>query len=131
MNCYRAQGEESRIEQRLDVYIYDNDAKVNAGDAKHDAYEVYANDRMLALENKSTSDGDSNSANLQSEIDTRVSEVARLDGRIDFVVNNVDGSALDSLSEIVNKFSSDGLTYENRLSNIESVLQQLVEQLSN
>lgn len=127
----RAQGEESRIEQRFDVYVYDNDVKVNAGDAKHDAYEVYANDRMLALESKSTTDGSSNSLNLQNEIDARVSEVARLDGRVDFIVSNVDPVALDSLTEIVNKFNADGSTYESRLSNLEQVIQQLVEQLSN
>lgn len=127
----RASDEESRIEQRLDVYIYDNDVKVNAGDSKHDAYEVYANDRMSAIELKSTNDGSSSSTALQTEIDTRVSEVARLDGRIDFVVSNVEPAALDSLTEIVNKFNADGATYETRLNNLEQVIQQLVEQLSN
>lgn len=127
----RAQSEEARIEQKLDVYVSSNDAKVDAGDAKHDAYEVYANDRMLSIETKATADANTNATGLQTEIDTRTAEVSRLDGRIDFVVSNTDPAALDSLTEIVNKFNADGATYESRLNSLEQVIQQLVEQLNN
>ena len=126
----RASDEESRIEQRFDTYLYDNDVKVNAGDAKHDAYETYANARMESIESKSTSDGTSNSADVAAEAKTRGDEVIRLDGRIDSVLSNIDPASLDSLSEIVGKFNSDGLTYADRLTALEAVIAELVEQLN-
>lgn len=126
----RASGEESRIEQRLDVYKYDNDVKVNAGDAKHDAYETYANARMDTIEAKSSSDGTANSDAVAAEAKTRADEVFRLDGRIDSVLSNIDPASLDSLSEIVGKFNADGLTYADRLTALEAVIASLVEQLN-
>ena len=126
----RAGDEESRIEQRLDVYIYDNDTKVNTGDAKHDAYELYANQRMLDIESKSTSDGTSNSDAVADEAKTRADEVLRLDGRINGVLSNIDPASLDSLTEIVGKFNDDGVTYADRLTALENVIASLVEQLN-
>ena len=126
----RAGDEESRIEQRLDTYIYDNDVKVNAGDNAFSAYENYANARMDTIEAKSTSDGDANGVDLAAEAKTRADEVFRLDGRIDSVLSNIDPASLDSLSEIVGKFNADGLTYANRLTALESVIASLVEQLN-
>ncbi len=41
---------------------------------------------------------DSLSACIEIEIVDRKSDVSRLDGRIDFITNNVDGAAIDSLS---------------------------------
>ena len=126
----RATGEESRIEQRLDTYKYDNDVKVDAGDAKHDAYEIYANARMDAIESKSASDGTSTSDAVAAEAKARADEVLRLDGRINSVLSNIDPASLDSLSELVSKFSNDGVTYADRLTALESVIASLVNQLN-
>ena len=126
----RAGGEESRIEQRLDTYIYDNDVKVNAGDLAFSAYENYANARMDTIEAKSTTDGTDNSDAVSAEAKTRADEVFRLDGRIDSVLSNIDPASLDSLSEIVNKFTDDGVSYADRLTALESVIASLVEQLN-
>ena len=125
----RAGDEESRIEQRLDTYRYDNDVKVNAGDAKHDAYEIYANNRMAAIESKSASDGTTNSDAVADEAKTRAEEVLRLDGRINSVLSNIDPASLDSLSEIVSHFNEEGLDYASRLTALEAVIAALVEQL--
>jgi len=127
----RATSEEQRIEAKFDAYQVSNDAKVDSGDAKHDAYELYANQRMTDIENKSASDGTANSDALAVEVKARQDEVFRLDGRIDFITSNVDGASLDSLSEIVSKFNADGVTYADRLSALEAVVNSLVEQLGN
>ena len=126
----RATSEEQRIEAKFDAYQSSNDIKVDAGDAKHDAYETYANARMTDIENKSVSDGTANSDALAAESKTRADEVSRLDGRIDNVISNVDPASLDSLSEIVNKFNADGVTYADRLTALEAVVAALVEQLN-
>jgi len=65
-------------------------------------------------------------ANLDAEAKERKSEVSRLDGRIDFITNNVDGAAIDSLSEIVAQFSQNGQGYASRLSYLEAVVAALV-----
>ena len=126
----RATSEEQRIEAKFDAYKSSNDFKVDAGDAKHYAYELYANQRMTDIENKSTSDGTANSDALATESKTRADEVSRLDGRIDNVISNIDPAALDSLSEIVNKFTNDGVYYADRLTALEAVVAALVEQLN-
>ena len=126
----RATSEEQRIEAKFDAYKSSNDVKVDAGDAKHYAYELYANQRMTDIENKSTSDGTANSDALATESKTRADEVSRLDGRIDNVISNIDPAALDSLSEIVNKFTNDGVYYADRLTALEAVVAALVEQLN-
>lgn len=56
----------------------------------------------------------------------RKSEIARVDGRIDFIQSNVDPAAIDSLTEIVNNFNVNGASYASRLSWLESVVQQLL-----
>lgn len=127
----RATTEEQRIEGLLNDYKSSNDAKVDAGDAKHDAYEGYANARMDTIEAKSVSDGTANSDAVSAEAKTRADEIARVDGRIDFITSNVDGASLDSLSEIVTKFTNDGVTYADRLTALEAVIASLVEQLGN
>lgn len=48
-----------------------------------------------------------------------------LNSRIDFVVSNSTPASLDSLAEIVAKFNADGLTYADRLTQIEGVLARL------
>jgi len=66
------------------------------------------------------------SARIDTEITNRQSEVSRLDGRIDFITHNVDGAAIDSLSEIVAQFSQNGQGYASRLSYLEAVVSALV-----
>lgn len=65
-------------------------------------------------------------ANVDAEAKARVSEVKRLDGRLDFITNNSDGAAIDSLSEIVAQFSQNGQGYASRLSYLEAVVSALV-----
>lgn len=125
----RAENREDEIELKLDAYVLSNDTKIGLIDEAHNEYVDATDARLDAIEAKATSDSSGSASALQAEVDTRVSEVARVDARIDFIVSNVDSAALDSLAEIVTKFNNDGATYESRLSNIESVLQQLVEQL--
>ena len=50
----------------------------------------------------------------------------KLESRIDFITHNTDPVALDSLSEIVNRFSMDGQSYSDRLTYLEGVIQSLV-----
>jgi hypothetical protein len=127
----RATTEEQRIEGVLNDYKTSNDAKVNAGDAKHDAYETYANGRMDAIEAKSVSDGTANADALAVEVKARQDEVARVDGRIDFITNNSDPASIDSLNELLVKFTNDGASYADRLTALEGVVAALVEQLGN
>lgn len=65
-------------------------------------------------------------ANVDAEAKSRISEVKRLDGRIDFITNNSDGAAIDSLAEIVSQFSINGQTYANRLTYLEGIVSALV-----
>jgi hypothetical protein len=66
------------------------------------------------------------STRIDTEIADRQSEVSRLDGRIDFITNNADGSAIDSLAEIVSQFNLNGATLASRLSYLEGVVASLV-----
>ncbi len=65
-------------------------------------------------------------AGAAAEVATRVSEVARLDGRLDFITHNTDGAALDSLTEIVAQFSQNGQGFASRLAWLEGVVADLV-----
>jgi hypothetical protein len=66
---------------------------------------------------------DAGVANEQSQ---RISEITRVDGRIDFIQSNVDPAAIDSLTEIVNNFNVNGASYASRLNYLEAVVQQLL-----
>ena len=66
------------------------------------------------------------SGRIDNEIMDRKSDVSRLDGRIDFITNNADGAAIDSLSEIVSQFNLNGATLASRLSYLEGVVASLV-----
>ena len=46
---------------------------------------------------------------------------------IDFITSNVDGAALDSLTEIVNNFNVNGASYASRLTYLEGVIASLVK----
>lgn len=65
-------------------------------------------------------------AGAAAEVAERVSEVKRLDGRLDWITHNVDGAAIDSLSEIVAQFSQNGQGYAARLAWLEGVVADLV-----
>ena len=65
-------------------------------------------------------------AGAAAEVAERVSEVKRLDGRLDFITSNVDGAALDSLTEIVNNFNVNGNGYAARLAWLEGIVADLV-----
>jgi hypothetical protein len=65
-------------------------------------------------------------SSVAAEVATRVSEVVRLDGRLDFITHNTDGAALDSLTEIVAQFSQNGMGYAARLAWLEGVVADLV-----
>jgi hypothetical protein len=65
-------------------------------------------------------------ANVDAEAKERKSEVDRLEGRINFIANNVDGAAIDSLTEIIAQFSQNGQGYASRLSYLEAVVSALV-----
>jgi hypothetical protein len=56
----------------------------------------------------------------------RKSDVSRLDGRIDFITNNADGAAIDSLAEIVSQFNLNGATLASRITYLEGVVASLV-----
>jgi len=66
------------------------------------------------------------SARIDTEIADRKSDVSRLDGRIDFITNNVDGAAIDSLSELLSTFQTSGANYASRLVYLEAVVSALV-----
>jgi hypothetical protein len=65
-------------------------------------------------------------SSVAAEVAQRVSEVKRLDDRLDFITSNVDGAAIDSLSEIVSQFSQNGVGYAARLAWLEGVVADLV-----
>lgn len=65
-------------------------------------------------------------AGAAAETAERKSEVARLDGRLNFISSNSDPTSLDSLSEIVSNFSINGASYASRLTWLEEVVQELV-----
>lgn len=125
----RAADEEERIEEKLDAYVLSNDAKVNADVAALASYVSSNNARLDVIEGKAIDDSDTFNGLLALETKARTDEIARVDGRIDSVLSNVDAQALDSLTEIVNHFQLNGQGYADRLTAIESVIQQLVEQL--
>jgi len=81
----------------------------------------------LGAESKARLDADTKfSSDLAFESGERKSEVARLDGRINFIQSNVDPVAIDSLTEIVNNFSVNGASYSSRLTWLEQVVANLV-----
>jgi hypothetical protein len=99
----------------------------------------------LAIESKARSDADSKltsdlaaevtrATNMENGIWATVqieaaytrSEAKRLDDRINFLTANTQPEAIDSLQEVITKFNNDGLTYANRLSFLEGIVQELV-----
>ena len=63
---------------------------------------------------------------LVVETAARLAAESKLSDRIDFIVSNANPTAIDSLTEIVANFSANGTTYAQRLTDIESILQVLL-----
>jgi hypothetical protein len=108
----------------------DDDAKLTsdlAAEVADRKTAVSAVDGKLTVERTRALDAEGVvQANVEAEAKERVSEVKRLDGRIDFITNNADGAAIDSLSEIVAQFTQNGQGYASRLSYLEAVVSALV-----
>ncbi len=78
---------------------------------------VSALDGKLTVERTRALDAESVvQANIDAQAKERKSEVNRLEGRINFIANNSDGAAIDSLSEIVAHFTQNGQGYASQLS---------------
>ena len=126
----RAQGEEARIEGKHDAYKLSNDARATADESAFVAYQS-SNDTKLddhiadfeAQKLKQIAD------DLTEKTRAEAAE-ANLQSQITSVLSNTDAVALNSLAEIVAKFNADGVTYSDRLSALESVVQELVNQLN-
>jgi len=65
-------------------------------------------------------------ASVVAEAKLAREEEGKLSARIDFVLSNTSAPALDSLSEIVAKFSTDGVGYADRLTYLEGIVMALV-----
>lgn len=65
-------------------------------------------------------------SSVEAETKRATEEEGKLSARIDFVLHNTSAPALDSLSEIVNKFSTDGQGYADRLTYLEGIVMALV-----
>lgn len=63
---------------------------------------------------------------LNAEITRALDKESKLDLRIDFITSNANPSAIDSLSEIVAQFSTNGQGYADRLTYLEGVVAALV-----
>jgi hypothetical protein len=63
---------------------------------------------------------------LTAENKRATEKEAKLDARIDFITANIDSAAIDSLSEIVAQFSTNGQGYADRLAYLEGVVQALL-----
>jgi hypothetical protein len=65
---------------------------------------------------------------LGSEANRAVAAETKLGERIDFITHNTNPAAIDSLSEIVAQFSTNGQGYADRLTYLEGVIEALVNQ---
>ena len=90
----------SGIEAGLRTDVDSNQTQITANDAD-----------ILALETLQSSDHDDNQAQITAEVNRASgieaglrTDVTTLEGRVDFIVSNDDGAALDSLTEIVTAF---------------------------
>lgn len=126
----RATAEEARIESALNSYEVANNQRVLDLEIKHDDY-VAEND-VKVQDNTDAHNAYvlANDARLDQEIADRTSAIDNVQSQITAML---DGSPehLDQLAEIVNRFDQSGATYDSRLSDLESVVASLVEQLSN
>ena len=106
------------------------DSKLNDTLVSESAARIAADFKFsadLSAESASRSSADALlTTSLSNESNQRKDDVKRLDGRIDFITHNTDPAALDSLSEIVSNFSTNGASYASRLTWLEGIVQELV-----
>jgi hypothetical protein len=115
----------AEAKSRADADSKINDAVSAEVKARGDADFKLTTD--LSAEAKSRADADSKlTSNLAFESGERKSEIARVDGRINFIQANTDPAAIDSLTEIVNNFNVNGASYASRLTFLEGVVAALV-----
>jgi hypothetical protein len=110
-----SKGRDTKLSDDLATEVSDRKGAVSAVDGKLTVERTRALDAEAVVQ-----------ANVVAEEKERKSEVARLDGRINFITNNADGAAIDSLSEIVAQFSQNGQGYASRLTYLEAVVSALV-----
>ena len=123
-----ARSEESRIEGLHTAYVSSNDTKLDAQILKEGNYETSNDAKVDGVIADLAQEVSDRSSAVSAEQTARVASIANLQSQIDFVISNTDPAALDSLTEIVARFTADGLTYASRLDSIESTLQALVNQ---
>lgn len=111
----RAVGEEKRIEGRVEQELKDRSYFDGILQANIDA----ENKRALAAELVLTN-------GLAAESKRALEKEGKLDARIDFLTSNSDPAAIDSLSEIVSQFSTNGMGYAARLTYLEGVISALL-----
>ena len=83
----------------------------------------------IRIDNEATArwQSDTNAQNQFSLFKAETEEwEAKMTARVDFIVSNTNPSALDSLSEIVSHFSTNGQSYADRLTYLENVIIALV-----
>ena len=126
----RAQGEEKKIDDKFEAYKTANDSRATSDEQEFVSYknsnDSKLDDHIAAFDSqklKQVAD------NLQEKARAETAEQG-LQSQITSILSNTDPASLDSLSEIVSKFNADGVTYANRLTALESVVQALVEQLN-
>lgn len=106
-------------EALLDVADADEKARAMAKEALLDAA-----DAKEVVDRKAADDVLTNA--LNAEIARALDKEAKLDARIDFITSNTNPAAIDSLSEIVAQFSTNGQGYADRLTYLEGVVAALV-----
>jgi hypothetical protein len=110
----------------------DADAKLTTAiaDEKGRAeYQEYQIRQDIKIEAKSRLDEDTKiKASVEAEAKLAREEEGKLSARIDFITHNVDATAIDSLSEIVAQFSTNGQGYADRLTYLEGIVMALVAQ---
>ena len=126
----RAVAEEARIEGALNTYELTNNQRVLDVEVAHADYVASNDVKVQDNTDAHTAYVASNDAKLDAEILDRQNAVANVQSQITAML---DGSPehLDQLAEIVARFDANGATYDSRLSDLESVVSALVEQLSN
>ena len=119
------------VENTHNAYVLSNDQRVLDAEIAHADYVASNNLAVGDLNTELTDQKAKQQADHDQEVLDRTNAVANLQSQIDFFTSNSDPASIDSLTEIVNKFNADGQGYADRLSNLESVVQELVEQLTN
>ena len=121
-NALAIAAEQKRAEEKealLDTADADEKKRAEAKEALLDTADADEKKRAVAAELVLT-----NALDVESK--RAVAKEEKLDARIDFITSNVDPAAIDSLSEIVSQFSTNGQGYAQRLTWLEGVVASLV-----